>query len=62
MVGNTDRHGEYATPLQWATTIRDAVEGPLENYPDRVRIWAKSTYETLKQADELDLNGNVNEQ
>jgi hypothetical protein len=43
-------HGAYRLPPCWTMTVLDVVDGGIEEYPQRVRVWAKAVLQALKEA------------
>ncbi len=43
-------YGAYRVAPHWTMTVLDAVAGGIEEYPQRVRVWAKTVLQALKKA------------
>lgn len=56
ITASDDDKGAYSVPIVWAYTAYDAMGDDIEGYPERVRMWAKSVYDTLVTAGEISID------
>jgi hypothetical protein len=50
ITGTPESHGVYTHPVHWTTTIGDVAAGGLHGYCERVKAWAVSVYEALRDS------------
>lgn len=53
VTGVETNYGKYRLGINWTTTVAEVVKNGVTEYPDHVEQWARTIYDDLKKAGEL---------
>ena len=59
ITGTPGHVGSYEHPVRWTLTAKDVIAHSALNYPDTVKAWAQSIYESLKASGNLPAEENA---